>query len=1071
VPRESFFVRFFSSRLAVGVALLVIVLLLAAVIMELLEWWLWGTVMGSVIFAFVGYGFGRDYFARKRDEKFAEGMGEEAKSQAARDRGAATSVAQMHQHWLDGFQRLREKLKGRGAIYDLPWFVIVGRSGTGKTCAIRNSGLDFPLDFDTDRGTKGVGGTRNCDWFFADEAILLDTAGRYSEGEQKSGDQKEWLEFLGLLRKYRRDMPINGLLVAAAADDLLSRDSKDIVEDARRMRERLDELIRELKIQFPVFLLITKCDLVQGFSDFFGRLPRARHSELLGWTNPTWEMQGFQQQIDEALKGLRERVGALRPALLRDEERPAAVRNIFLFPDKLRALTDAVMQYSDALFRETRFNESAFLRGIYFTSALQTGSTIDDIVKGLGVAYEPLPSSKSYFLEDFFKERLQEDSKLVVPTGTATRRLRTVNNLGLGVVALLAVVFAAFATGSYLRNRVLLNRIQKSIEKVDELPQMAAKDQADQLNGYWTDLEILRERADNPNWLERMGLFKGRKALPKAESAFMGTYETVAHRPALEHAREALAQPDDPPQSVAALTALIDYLVATRIAREKDVPTGGEKLAVFWNDEIDQQGQKHFASAYRFYIRDPWRADGPSAAGRREQLDGERAAQLAAVRAALPELLTLKTIGNWLADLESPLVMPDEVTSDSLALVRGAFSPPAWKDKVTPLVDAIGQIQPELDGYTTEPFVRAYARAYYQQWLDVLLGLRASSGAANLTGLCEGAGAYVTAFDKVRQMVKDPIDGVEAPAWTTMLAQVVAKKQEYEGAVRRLCAKAQKGDQCLLWKTAAGGDPFMVENDLVKEMCKAAESDDPEQGAQSDELSAHCVQFLAAPVEGASRASRQKCMKDFAGQVAGAAGGGGGGDKREKCEPLRQTCQEQFAQFVDCQLGVARPGPIQAPGALLTMLKRCKLLEDVLGTPENPKVHAIRVTSLLGSDSTAGLRVVESKLCVLCGERDFCLTHRNILVEGSLRWSTACDQSKLELGLGVPGGGTVDQVELTKNGPCSLVDMLGEAERSGQEYTWKFPDKGVSSSFRVAIPERLQNALRVFCDSGTEGEG
>jgi hypothetical protein len=326
----------------------------------------------------------------------------------------------------------------------------------------------------------------------------------------------------------------------------------------------------------------------------------------------------------------------------------------------------------------------------------------------------------------------------------------------------------------------------------------------------------------------------------------------------------------------------------------------------------------------------------------------------------------------------------------------------------------------------------------------------------------------VTAFDKVRQMVKEPIDAVEAPAWTTMLAQVTAKKEAYEGAVRRLCAKAQKGDQCLLWKATAGGDPFMAESDLVKEMCKAAESDDPEQGSQSDELSTHCVQFLSAPIEGASRASRQKCMQDFSAQVAGAAGGGGGGgDKREKCEPLRQTCQEQFAQFVDCQLGVARPGPIQPPGSLLTMLRRCKLLEDVLGTPEAPKVHAIRVTSLLGSDSTAGLRVTESKLRVMCGERDFVLSHRNTLVEGSLRWSTACDQTKLELGLGVPGGGTIDQVELMKNGPCSLVDLLGEAERHGEEYVWKFPDKGVSSSFRVAIPDRLQNALKLFCD----GEG
>ena len=66
-------------------------------------------------------------------------------------------------------------------LYDLPWYLLIGPPGSGKTTALINSGLKFPLL----RGAApaaiaGVGGTRYCDWWFTEEAVLIDTAGRYT---------------------------------------------------------------------------------------------------------------------------------------------------------------------------------------------------------------------------------------------------------------------------------------------------------------------------------------------------------------------------------------------------------------------------------------------------------------------------------------------------------------------------------------------------------------------------------------------------------------------------------------------------------------------------------------------------------------------------------------------------------------------------------------------------------------------------------------------------------------------------------------------------------------------------
>ena len=57
--------------------------------------------------------------------------------------------------------------------------MFVGPPGAGKTTALLNCGLKFPLADAavTPVRVKGVGGTRNCDWWFTDDAVLIDTAG------------------------------------------------------------------------------------------------------------------------------------------------------------------------------------------------------------------------------------------------------------------------------------------------------------------------------------------------------------------------------------------------------------------------------------------------------------------------------------------------------------------------------------------------------------------------------------------------------------------------------------------------------------------------------------------------------------------------------------------------------------------------------------------------------------------------------------------------------------------------------------------------------------------------------
>ncbi|RYF40192.1 MAG: type VI secretion system membrane subunit TssM, partial [Comamonadaceae bacterium] len=164
-------------------------------------------------------------------------------------------------HWMARFSKQY--------LYQLPWYVFIGAPGSGKTTALVNAGLNFPL---ADRfgkvALRGVGGTRNCDWWFTDEAVLLDTAGRYTTHESDpTGDEQEWKGFLGLLTRFRGRQPINGAILTISVADLLSANDAERARHAAVLRRRLQDLREQLGIQFPIYVLVTKVDLLSGFEE------------------------------------------------------------------------------------------------------------------------------------------------------------------------------------------------------------------------------------------------------------------------------------------------------------------------------------------------------------------------------------------------------------------------------------------------------------------------------------------------------------------------------------------------------------------------------------------------------------------------------------------------------------------------------------------------------------------------------------------------------------------------------------------------------------------------------------
>ena len=380
---------------------------------------------------------------------------------AARTLEAA--IAQSEQQQGDGKvlgERMAEALETlkrssgkRNYLYDLPWYVIIGPPGAGKTTALVNSGLKFPLaGADGGKAIAGVGGTRYCDWWFTEEAVLIDTAGRYTTQDSDSeADKKSWQSFLSMLKANRAKQPINGVILAISLEDLMKLSGQELADHSVAIRKRLLEIHQLLKIDFPVYALFTKADLIAGFSEYFGNFTEARRRKVWG---ATFQTAGPQEEHGRRGAGRVRPAGAppdrggRRPPARRARSRSRASPSS-AFPAQFAVLKDRVADFLNRIFEPTRYQVNANLRGFYFSSGTQEGTPIDQVLGSIGRSFGGAASAahmsgggKSFFLRDLLAKVIFAEAGWVSRDMSAVRRAAF---LRYGTLAVIGLVVAGSA--------------------------------------------------------------------------------------------------------------------------------------------------------------------------------------------------------------------------------------------------------------------------------------------------------------------------------------------------------------------------------------------------------------------------------------------------------------------------------------------------------------------------------------------------------------------------------------------------------------------------------------------------
>jgi type VI secretion system protein ImpL len=346
-------------------------------------------------------------------------------------------------------------LAGRTYVDQLPWYILIGAPGAGKTTALINSGLEFPLAKAVGAPVlQGVGGTRNCDWWFSSEAVLIDTAGRYTTHDSdRTADRTAWLGFLALLQRHRPRRPINGVLLTLSVGDLLGGSPARRRAHAIELRDRIEELHAQLGISFPIYVLVTKLDLLAGFMDFFADFDRDERAQVWGVTFP------YQTQAEAGADGPTARMASEFAALekrlddclldqLRRENDRLRRAAIYAFPQQWSLLRQALFGFLQSVVAELRSELRPCVRGVYFTSATQEGTPMDralgGLVRTLGLPGRVLPparpSGKTFFVTRLLRDVVFAESGLA---GTNQRWRQRRALLEGGLLATAGVAIAA----------------------------------------------------------------------------------------------------------------------------------------------------------------------------------------------------------------------------------------------------------------------------------------------------------------------------------------------------------------------------------------------------------------------------------------------------------------------------------------------------------------------------------------------------------------------------------------------------------------------------------------------------
>lgn len=375
----------------------------------------------------------------------------------------AASLGAIRGSYKKASKELEKVLRGKEALYRIPWFAMVGEPDCGKEFLLPDSGLSARPGCPN---TYGVEGQHANKWWFFQNAVVIDYAGVYFTGNDEKledGDDEPgffgrlfrrgkkdfaegaWKANLKLgLREVRRRRPIDGMIVAVDARSLMERGPDAITRIQRRaetVAERIHEAQHTLGVHFPTYVVLTHCEAIPGFEVFAQAMPEVMREQMFGWSSPYDTDTSYQPSwVDEAINSVHEAISVTQLDLLPHVGKQTDRDALYLLPKHVNVLRAALKAYLDPIFKATSYRQALPLRGIYLTAQVSNDPNAatpepdapEDLMAALmasttGGGAVPTPSGeppKPAFVRQLLTEKVFRESGLTRLDDEQKRKLK-----------------------------------------------------------------------------------------------------------------------------------------------------------------------------------------------------------------------------------------------------------------------------------------------------------------------------------------------------------------------------------------------------------------------------------------------------------------------------------------------------------------------------------------------------------------------------------------------------------------------------------------------------------------------
>ncbi len=409
---------------------------------------------------------------------------------------------------------------------ELPWYLVLGPEGSGKTSLLDFSGLEFPLNKgDKQRLTRDVSSTRYADWYFAEHAVLIDTAGRYLTQPSADIDAAGWSSLLGLLRS-RRPSPLNGVLINVPAELLLRGSELELESLARQTRLRLQEINQRLGADVPVYLVVSKADSIVGFNEFFDQLSREESDQVLGVSfrknQDGTDIQVVRGEFETLMQRLNSQV-VMRMHQERDNQRRGRILD---FPLKLGQIEEHLGLFIELAFAGNRYQRASQLRGFYLTSAPQVVDSAQQpaIRQGARNSLPTFHASHGRFIKNLLSSVIFPEADLAGLDEREVKRINWTQRLMYTTALACLLIFGVVWGSSFSSNHERLEQLREVAQALTGDKQLIrSRDDAAEvlaaLDSSYAATRVFPPR-DQVGTLQRGGLYQGDQVTPVVYQAY-----------------------------------------------------------------------------------------------------------------------------------------------------------------------------------------------------------------------------------------------------------------------------------------------------------------------------------------------------------------------------------------------------------------------------------------------------------------------------------------------------------------------------------------------------------------------